>query len=247
MKLPAIWRKRRKDKKEYGNCYATVAGDDINLGSEDRNEARETLRAILIQKAAEASEPDVEDGATDTPGEAANQSQGPDPAPAVAPSPAPAPAPVVPDQVMRDSEAEARAEAEATNAAAAETGASSPANDNAAPTLKLSPDALRGLLAQAAQVIVISQIDLQAWLIKKRTGKIVPRVIDQGIVDLASKAWVAQLEVWFPDLEKCPPWLLAVGAPLLLMPAQLQHAQDPPKETPSTAQGPMNPAVQVAA
>lgn len=252
MKLPAIWRKRRKDKKEYGNCYATVAGEDINLGTEDRNEARETLRSILIQKAAEASEPDVEDGGGGG-GEAASGGQTPAPVPAALPtSPAPAPLLIVPELVNpgsgtnpppASSDADARAEADATNAAAAETAGGAAANDNAAAAdaFAMPPELIEGMLLQAGQAVVLMQLELQAWIIRKRTGKVTaPIDLSQPmagkLIDAAAQGWVAQLKKWFPDIELCPPWVVAVGAPLLFLPAQLASAKDAPPEKPAENQ-----------
>lgn len=248
MKLPEIWRKRRKDKKEYGNCRATVGGEDINLGTADKHEAREVLRSILIQKAAESSEPDVEDGAADTNGVAAIESPGQSPTPSVAPSPAPA-APVAAassppaSPAPANDNADARAEAEATNAAAADVAAAAAAAAAPDPTVELlehlPPDAIEGMLLQGGQAIVLGQLMLQGWIIKKRFGRIVQPLegpLAQKTIDAASRAWVAQLNVWFPDIKSCPPWLIAVVAPVLLLPEQLRTSLPDPHAKPAENQ-----------
>lgn len=148
---------------------------------------------------------------------------------ALPPSPA-APPPAAPGAAPAQSEQEARAEAEATNAAAAET-AGKEANDGPDPAspFNLGPDAIRGLLAQAGSALVEVQLQLQAWLVFKRTGKISPPIAaDSPIRDLAAQCWGAQFERWFPDMSDVAPWLLAVGLPAMALPAQFMGAQPPP-------------------
>lgn len=231
MKLPAIWRKRRKGGKEYGNRYATVRGDDINLGTADLEEARETLRGILMQHAAEASEPDIEDGAADETASAGEGAPGQTPTPAAAPSPQPAPSSPEPPPPAAANDND-RLEAEATNAAAQEGAAAQGSPDPAAELLgQLPPDAIEGLLLQGGQAMVLGQLQLQGWIIKKRFGRLVQPLegpLAQKTIDAASQAWVAQLTIWFPDIKACPPWLIAVVAPFMLLPEQLRTSiRDP--------------------
>lgn len=248
-KLPALWQKRRgRNGKKYGSYYATVGGDDINLGTDDPDEAIEALRGILMQKAAEASEPGLEElGAADTGNAsggtiptAAPSSPAPAPAAAAASAPPLALPPVPP--ANGNAEAEARAEADATNAAAAETAG---AGAEAGPPPKMSPEHMKGFIKLGATALVIGQIDLQAWIIKWKTGKEIPRIVDEKVLEMGADAWVAQFELWWPDIDDVPPWVMAVGAPLFLLPSQLAAAaQAPPAKE---AKSPADPPVPVAA
>ncbi len=194
-----------------------------------------------------------------TPGQAAPLSSAG--APAVAAGP-----PVVPDGVIppttngntgiapplalpeapptSNGEQSARAEAEATNAAAAET-AGNAANDNAGaagdagPAFALGADAIRGMLSQGAQAIVELQLGLQAWLVFKRTGKFAPPIApDSPIRKWAADAWVAQFEVWFPEMDQVPPWIIAVALPAMALPVQFMAAQPPPPNQQQNGPGP---------
>jgi hypothetical protein len=257
---PTIFRKKRGGR-HYGNQLVAINGADVNLCTKSAELARKRLPEALKGKrswpsdaelAAEASDPGIEGAAADLTGTTANQSPGQVPTPAAA---AP-PLPVVPDNIIPPAPAplllppmspaaDAEAEAEATAAAAEQVagGAGDAANDNAgggSSAFNLPPEAIRGLLKQGALAIVIAQLELQGWLIKKRFGKLVQPLEGPGAqqtIDIAAQAWVAQLEAWFPDIESCPPWLLAVGAPLLLLPAQLATAvDDPDKKAEKTAE-----------
>jgi hypothetical protein len=88
------------------------------------------------------------------------------------------------------------------------------------------------MLVAVAGAVVELQLELQGWAVKKRTGKIPGKVPeDSQIRVLAAQAWVAQLKKWFPDMETVPPWVAAVGLPLMCVPAQLANATDPPQKT----------------
>jgi hypothetical protein len=255
-RLPRLWRKKRGGK-YYGAWLATIDGADVSLETKDAELARKRLPAAVKGKrefesdaaaAAASSEPGLEDAGG---GEAAAA------AAAAPPVPLPmSPGPVVPDQIVPPqlqlppmSPTDAQAEAEATAAAAEEVagGAGDAANDNAG-GFNLPPDAIEGLLKQGAEAIVVGQLQLQAWIIKKRFGRIVqplPAESAQKLIDAAASAWVVQLEQWFPDIKSCPPWLIAVGAPLLLLPAQLQNSVPDPDAKPEK-QG-QEPTAQAAA
>lgn len=250
MKAPRLWRKKRGGK-YYGDWIVTIKGEEVRLGTKNAKIAHERLPAALKGKrdfesdaaaAATASEPDVEElGGPDT-GRVAEgtipigpPSSSP---PVIIPELLPPPAPADPPP---SSSADAQAEADATNAAAAETAGAGggSANDNAQ-AFTLPPDVIKDLLLQGAMGIVEAQLQLQAWIIKKRFGLIASPVAYEGagksMRDAASQAWVAQLEKWFPDIESCPPWLIAVGAPLILLPAQLHGATlDPDKKAEKSA------------
>lgn len=134
------------------------------------------------------------------------------------------------------SEQEARAEAEATNAAAAETAENKASDAGAAgdtAAFNLGPDAIRGLLGQAGKALVEVQLQLQAWLVFRRTGKIAPSIDpDSPVRDIAAQAWAAQFERWFPDMTDVAPWVLAVALPAMALPAQFMGAQPPPPQNP---------------
>src|SRR6185437_4848841 len=158
--------------------------------------------------------------------------------PVVAPS---SPAPVVPDQIVppqlalppmppAGADGDAQAEAEATQAAADQVaGDAGAANDNAQTSdFDLPPEVLEQLLQQAGQAIAIGQMELQGWLVKKRVGHAPARAYEGAfgakMVEISGKAWVAQLERWFPDMKSAPPWIIALGAPLMVLPAQAASA-----------------------
>lgn len=237
MKVPKLWRKKRGGK-FYGAWLATVAGADVNLGTSNAELARQRLVEALRGKrdwpsdaelAAQALEAEISPPA-------AAAAPVPDP-----PAAAPAAAPVVPDAIELPralppmpaaAEADARAEAEATNAAAAETAGAGGA-DQAGPDPVFSPDALKGMLTTAAGALVEAQIQLQAWAVEKRTGKRPPPMPEQlagPLREAAAQGWVAQFERWFPDMGDVPPWIVAVGAPLVLLPIQIAAAQPVEKQ-----------------
>lgn len=247
-KLPRIWRKKRGGK-HYGDCLVTIKGEEVRLGTKNYKIAEKRLPAALkgarefesdAAAAAAASEPGVEElGGANTGQEAEGTTPIVPPSsspPVIIPELLPPPAPADPPP---SSSADAQAEADATNAAAAETAGGGAANDNAQ-AFSLPPDVIKGLLVQAAMGIVEAQLQLQAWIIKKRFGLIASPVPYEGtgkmMRDAAAQGWVAQLERWFPDIESCPPWLIAVGAPLILLPAQLSGATpDPDKKAEKSA------------
>jgi hypothetical protein len=258
-RVPKIWRKKRTGTgKEYGACLATLAGEDVNLGTGNYELARRRLVEALRGKrdfpsdaemAAQALEADIEGAAAGQMGLEPQPTIGQQPA--AAPS-APAAPPIVPDHIMSPralppmspgSEADARAEADATNAAAAETGG---AGGDAAPGPEafITPDALEGMLVAAAEGIVEVQIALQAFVIEKRTGKrpqqLPPEVDAQFVAPLrkaAAQAWVVQFKRWFPDMDDVPPWILAAGLPLLVVPIQVATAKPVEKQAdPAPAQ-----------
>lgn len=220
MKLPKLWRKKRGGK-HYGAWWATLDGHDLNLGNKDARIAERKLRELVAAQAAAATDPEIPD-----PPPAPDPPAVPDPAPAPAPVPAPAPAPPAPDP------ASDQAEAEATNEAAAGAAAASSSAPAAAPDLVIPPEALDAMLMTGASALVEVQLELQAWVIKKRTGKIAGKLPPESqLRDLAAQAWVSQFKKWFPDLEFVPPWVLALALPMLAMPLQIANAQEPTKTT----------------
>jgi len=256
VKTPALWRKKRNGR-YYGAWLATIDGVDVNLGTKNAELARPRLVEALRGKrefpsdaelAAQALEADFRGAAAaETPMPTAG-APGPTPEPAAAPqAPAPAAAPVVPDAIeppralppmSPNSEAEARAEAEATNAAAAETAGAGGAQAGEAAAPAFTPDALKGMLQTCAVVLVECQLQLQAWAVKKKTGKDPDPVPDSPSFPLrkyAADAWVAQFERWFPDMGDVPPWVLAAGLPLLALPVQIASAASKPEPKPADA------------
>lgn len=243
-KAPRLWRKRRgRGGKYYGSWLATIAGEDVNLNTTSADVASKRLPAALRGKrdfpsdaelAAAASEPSVAGAAaSDT---RPSVAEGTTPMGAAAPS-----APVIEGELISPggpplllssvpANDNARAEADATNAAAAET--SPPAGDAPDPEAPaMAPDVLEGLLRTIGDNMVELQLGLQAWGIKKRTGKeagLVPP--DSPIRSMAAQAWAAQFKKWFPDIDNTLPWVLAVGLPLLCVPMQVATAKEPDKK-----------------
>jgi hypothetical protein len=243
MKLPRLFRKKRGGK-YYGNWLASIGGHDVNLGSKDAESCRKRLPAAVKGKrewpgdaelAADSMEKSEVAGAAAP--ETRNAAQGTTPEGAAAPS-----TPVLEPELVSTpgllsaapANDNARAEAEATNAAAAETSPpADDARDPEAPTM--APDVIEGFLRQGAEAIVLGQLQLQGWIIKKRFGRIVQPLTGeraQKTIDKAAEAWVAQLDLWFPDIKSCPPWLIAVAAPLMLLPAQLETSVPDPDRKP---------------
>jgi hypothetical protein len=246
MKAPRLFRKKRGGK-HYGNWIASIKGEDVNLGSKNAEIANKRLPAALRGKrdfagdaelAADALEPDVAGAAAP---ETRPVAQGTTPAGAAAPS-----TPVLEPELLpptaplllspAPSNDNARAEAEATNAAAAET--SPPAGgaheDPAAPSMP--PEVLEQMLGTLGDTMVELQLQLQGWVIKKRTGKEAGQIPpDASIRKIASQAWAGQFKKWFPDIDDTPPWVLAVGLPLLCVPMQVATATEPEKK-PETEQ-----------
>jgi hypothetical protein len=253
MKVPRLFRKKRGGK-HYGNWLASIKGQDVNLGSKNAEICRKRLRAALKGKRDFAGDAELAADAmekADVAGAAAPETrpvaQGTTPEGAAAPSTpvlepeliSPGGAPLQLDEAAflraaGPANDNARAEAEATNAAAAET--SPPAGDAPDPEAPaMPPGVIDGFLKQGAEAIVLAQLQLQGWIIKKRFGRIVQPLTGDGAqktIDAAAEAWVAQLEVWFPDIKSCPPWLIAVGAPLMLLPAQLETSIPDPDKKP---------------
>jgi hypothetical protein len=245
MKVPRLFRKKRGGK-YYGNWIASIKGEDINLGSKNAEICRQRLPAALKGKREFAGDAELAADSmekTDVAGAAAPETrttaQGTTPDGAAAPStPVLEPELLPPQAPLLLSSApandNARAEADATNAAAAETSPpADDARDPEAPTM--APDVIEGFLRQGAEAIVLGQLQLQGWIIKKRFGRIVqPLTSDraQKTIDKAAEAWVAQLDLWFPDIKSCPPWLIAVAAPLMLLPAQLETSVPDPDRKP---------------
>jgi len=239
-KLPRIWRKRRgRNGPYYGDCIVTIAGEEVRLGTKNHKIAEQRLPAALrgqrefegdAAAAAAALEPDVGELAA---GDTGHVAEGQTPIPAASSPPPAAPAPPLQlPAAAPANDTNAQAEAEATNAAAAETGGAGDdqAGAAAAPDAVFPPEALDGMLTAVAGAVVELQLELQGWVVKKRTGKIAGKVPeDSQIRSIAAQAWVAQLKRWFPDMDTVPPWVVAVALPLMCMPAQLANATDPPK------------------
>lgn len=256
---PKLWRKSRGEK-DYGCFYVTIAGKDVNLGSQNAELCRSRLPEALKGRrswpsdahlAAVAMEPTSEQLATAPPTTTPTDPPA-DPPPSSEPIAAPTPTPLAPSSPPVDppappelpepaptSEENARAEADATNAAAAGTGGATDGDDaQAGATAAVEPDAifppggLDGLLTELARALVLLQVDvLQPWLIKKRTGKIAaPIPGGSKIHEMAEAAWLEQFKTWYPDISNVPPALLAVGLPLIFVFPQMKGATDPPTQ-----------------
>jgi hypothetical protein len=258
VKIPKLWRKKRGGK-YYGSWLATIDGTDLPLNTRDAELARKRLAEALRGKREWPSDAELAAAALEADFDVAPAGQQPPygapsgqppataataGAPAAA---APAAAPVVPDAIeppralppISSSADDARADAEATNAAAAETGG---AGDAGAPGSEFfTPDALKGMLTIAADALVEAQIQLQAYVIERKTGKRpqpLPEQLAGPLRTAAGQAWVAQFERWFPDMGDVPPWIIAVAAPALLIPIQVATAkpvEKPAEETPAQA------------
>lgn len=248
---PKLWRKSRGGK-DYGCYYVTLDGRDVNLGSTNAVLARERIPEAITGRrswpsdaylAARAMEPTKEQFAAPAP--APEPPPPPPPAPAASAEPPPAPAPLPPSsppepprQLAPMSEENARAEADATNAAAADTAQSSgptggpeaaQAEAGVGPDAIFPPGGLNEFLIEAARALVLIQIDLQAWLIKKRSGKIAaPIKPGTKIHQMAEQAWLEQFKRWYPKIDTVPPGVLAVALPMIFMLPQARGATDPP-------------------
>jgi hypothetical protein len=100
---------------------------------------------------------------------------------------------------------------------------------------------VRMMLEQMCHGLVEGQLYLQAWLIKRRTGKEAPIPLDVPIVhpltgqqipsfrSLAAKCWAMQIEKWFPDLV-LPEWAFALLLTGFYMPWQFAKAEKKPDE-----------------
>jgi hypothetical protein len=233
MKSPKLWRKKR-GARFVGSWHATVGGDDVNFRTTDAEEARKRLREA-VQKGRrnfaddEAAVAHLEEpanppllGASTSPGSDAGASPAPSAAPPAPPNPPPlAELPPMPANDTTDAD---------DMAAAAEAVAGGAANDNAgnAQGAEADPEVLDALLKQGALVIVDAQLQLQAYAIKRRTGKIAAEVPhDSPLRTGAAEAWAAQLKVWFPSATALPPWAMALILPALAMPMQLAGARNP--------------------
>ena len=239
MKLPRLWRKKKRGKYS-GSYFITLAGQDINLRTDDAEEARQ-LRAKRVDRARVEELDQVADlDAGGTRNEFSPLDQVLDAGtPAAAPEAGPA---LHPDQVLSPPRAAlpelppaappGAADADDMAAAAAEVaGDEGPANDNAPP---IDPSVLDAFLRQGALVLVDAQLQLQAAIIKRRLKK-EPAAIpaDSPLRSAAAEAWVVQLKIWFPDDKMLPPWAMALIIPALAIPAQIASAQPmPPTETP---------------
>jgi hypothetical protein len=246
VKLPKLWRKKRGTKYS-GSYYITLDKNDVNLGTSDANEATarrleavkkrkrnfrdeldeaaEAMELAEEQEAAAAADDSTQGGGI--PGQMPAGGSTPPPAPAPAPAPAAAP------------QVDAAAEAAATNEAAAELGG--PANDNAAPP-PMDPDVLRGLVEQAAHVLVDAQLSLQGYIVKRSTGEAPPpmpievrNAAGELVINpatgkplespraIAARAWAVQFEKWFPNLN-LPEWAIALILTGAYLPAQFAAA-----------------------
>lgn len=259
MKLPKMYRKKRADGRHTGSWRAAVKGDDVNLGTSDANEARKRLLEAVrrgrrnfvdeLDEAADGLESTDEGAAA-----AAAAVRGTAPQVDTAPAAAAAPPVVKPDAVIPPraaplqlppvAAADARAEAEATNEAAAETADAADAG-GAAP---LPPDVLDSFLEQGGLVIVDLQLELQAALIRKRTGKQPKRIPDESpIRSMAAAAWSAQLKIWFPGDKMLPPWAMALILPAMCLPQQFATAEPIKEDKSEVPADSGDPTVQAAA
>lgn len=245
MKRRTIYRKKRNGK-FYGNWLISIDGKEVNLGTKSATiatglvpEAEGGRRNFDTdaQAAAAAIDQVAGGGGAAAGTETQSQAGGQTPSLPAAPPPppaapaAPAAAPAAPAETPEQS---ARAEAAATNDAAAQTADTSspaPANDNGAPALP--PEVLDGFLRSAAGVMVDVQLQLQAYGIKRATGKIAGEIPDSAAVrGLAAEAWAAQFKIWFPAETMLPPWAMALVLTAMCAPVQLATATAPPPKDP---------------
>jgi hypothetical protein len=267
LKLPKLWRKRRRPGGPFvGSYYVKLDGEDVNLGTSDANEARARLLEAVkkrkrnfpdeLDEAAAAMEADeLPAAAADA---AAQGGAVPGQMPAGGSTPPPAPPPPAPPAAAP--QVDAAAEAAATNEAAAELGG--PSNDNAAPP-PMDPDVLRGLVEQAAHVLVDAQLSLQAYIVKRSIGEAPPpmpievrNAAGELVLNpatgkplespraIAARAWAVQFEKWFPNLN-LPEWAIALILTGAYLPAQFASAAalaESKKQAP-TAQPPEKQAV----
>lgn len=227
MKLPRLWRKKRGGRL-VGSWLVSIKGDDVNLRTSDAQVATDRRREALrgrrnfddeLEAAAALEDAGDVDAAAQmkapaAPGPAADFPSAPVAAP---PTPPPAqPPPPQPDAGDADDMAAAAADV-----------AGGASNDNAAPPA-MDPDALDGMLRTGALVLVDAQLQLQAALVKRYTGKVAGVVpVDSPMRSAAAEAWVAQLKIWIPADKMLPPWALALLLPTMCIPAQLAGAQLP--------------------
>ena len=229
MKAPKLWRKRRgRGGKFVGSYHVTLKGEDVNLGTSDAGEALKRLVEAKRGKRNFADE--LEEAAAAVDGTPEVQP----------PAPPPSSPPLVPDAVIpppapplqlppAPSAEDARAEAEATNAAAGDVGGDA-ANDNGAPPPQFDPAAIDAMLEMAAHGVVDLQLQLQAWVIKKRFKRIAGEIPPEAqFREMAAKAWAMQLKLWIPTFNP-PPWVIAVVLPLALSTQQLVTSTPIPKE-----------------
>jgi hypothetical protein len=226
MSSPKLWRKKRGGR-FIGSYHATVAGEDVNLRTTDAEEARTRLRSALqrgrrnfddeLEAAAALEDGDAAD-AMKAPAAPGSDHAGAPPDPVAAP---PAPPPRQPPQPPDAGDVDDMAAAAADVAGGA-------ANDNAAPPPEVDPEVLDGMLRTGALVLVDAQLQLQAALVKRYTGKVASVIpADSPMRAAAAEAWVAQLKIWVPADKMLPPWAMALILPVMCMPAQLAGAQLP--------------------
>lgn len=248
MKLPKLWRRRKAGGKFVGSFYVTIAGDDINLGTSDANEAT-SRRLEAVRKGKRNFVDEVDEAAAATegiePGDGSQEQPPLFPAGGSTPPPAPA-APLLPDAVIPPPAApralppmpaatDAAAEAQATNDAAGEVDDQAPdAGAGAAGGPQFAPEVLDGFLEQGAMVIVDLQLELQAAVIRKKAKRNPdPIPEDSPVRKMAAAAWVAQLKIWFPADTMLPPWVMALMLPVMCIPQQLANATPIRTETPA--------------
>lgn len=266
MKARQPWRKKGRGGHYVGNYITTIKGVEINLGTKNANKALERMREALAtgkrnfvddgQAAAAALEPDV-GGAPVIPGvEGAGDGTPPPPAagapstPTVHPDAVIPPGGTAPPQPLQlppasSGGSDPRAEAEATNAAAAEADGSGGAEE---PKPAMAPEVLKQFLMQGAGMIVELQLAMQGWLVKRQTGKdpgIIP--LESPVRKIAAEAWLAQFEIWFPDID-ISPWIVAVVVTGACIPVQYATATPAkqeaaaPKSAPDAGSEPMQAA-----
>jgi len=265
-KLPAIWRKRKKGGKYAGNYVTKIKGTEVNLGTKVL-EGEDGANARLLQAMnGKCSFRDDVDRAA----EMLDRAPPPAPLPAAAavpstPPPAPVPPaipaaapPVVPDAILPSAprppallgpiSSEAQAEEQATRDAAAET-VGDDAGGAAGDMPEMDPDVLDTMLTQGGELLVDVQLQLQAYIIKRRSGKIAGEIpLDSKIRKMAAAAWVSQLKIWFPADTMVSPWMVAIMVPLMAMPLQMAKATDPPTDaTEAGAAGDERPDISPAA
>lgn len=244
MKLPKLWRKKRGGR-FVGSYHATLDGEDVNLRTSDAQQATERLRDAVkkgrrnfVDEVAVAADLENAQDLPQTQQEASpatDLDEGPEinpmPPPA-APPPSPAPPPPLAPELAPAHDA--ASEAEVMAAAAADVAAAAAANDNGTPPEappQVDMAVLDSMLETGASVIVDLQLGLQAYAIKRGTGRIAGQIpADSELRKGAAQAWAQQLKVWFPATQQLPPWAIAVVLPLMAIPTQLATSREMTEE-----------------
>jgi len=213
--MAKLWRVKRRGK-YIGSWRVTIKGKEINLQTQDANEA--TRRARLAAKGqwpqeehaaeavAAAFKPVIADGAANSDRAESSGAEGdglPSPSAVAAGG-----APLIPDVAPSSNWA-----ADA-GAAAADEGNPIPPPSSAADGAAIDPGVLDGMIGNAAVMLVELQLTLQAAAIRRFAKKEAAAVPEDFVLRApAAKMWEAQLRIWLPKDLPLPPW----GAALLMV------------------------------